>query len=226
MEAKARNSPGLAEKHALVGPPLGLPDLYDTRGTGIWEDGIGTGHWCLMGGGHHRGLSKHGDSPTHMCAWSKLALGWLRPVTVTQNTRNVTILPHGSGNFALKLQPPGMPASEYFLVENRQKGLNYDRVLPDSGLLIWHIDESVANTWGNSRQWSPPMNPALGHYQVALEQADGKYELDRANTKTIGDGILDAADMYRPGSTFSDVTNPNSNAYSCIRKNFILIRIY
>ena len=44
--------------------------------------------------------------------------------------------------------------------------IKYDQHLPNSGLLIWHIDEDVGS---NSNEW---------HRRVDLEQADGLFELN------------------------------------------------
>ncbi|WP_030547174.1 immune inhibitor A domain-containing protein [Streptomyces albus] len=54
---------------------LGLPDLYDTSGTG--ESSVG--YWSLMSSGSWLGEGKDaiGDLPGDMTAWDKLQLGWL-----------------------------------------------------------------------------------------------------------------------------------------------------
>lgn len=67
------------------GHAFGLPDLYDTNG-----GSSGIGHWGLMGSGSWN----QPQSPSHMCAWSKMELGWVVPTTVTPvptlyNIRNV-----------------------------------------------------------------------------------------------------------------------------------------
>ncbi len=56
------------------GHAFGLPDLYDTDG-----GSSGIGHWGLMGSGSWNSPS----SPSHMCAWSKIELGWITPAVVT-----------------------------------------------------------------------------------------------------------------------------------------------
>src|ERR1043166_6719251 len=75
---------------------------------------------------------------------------------------------------------------------------NFDPSFPESGLLIWHIDESItANT-----------NEA--HYKVALIQADGKKDLENGANRG------DAGDPF-PGSShnasFNNTSNPNSKSY-------------
>jgi hypothetical protein len=110
-----------------------------------------------------------------------------------------------------RLWTNGSAGDEYFLIENREK-TGYDSGLPGQGLLIWHIDEAqttVDNT-DNANEWYPG-HTASGHYRVALEQADGLYELE----KKLDQG--DGADPY-PGSTsntsFNALSSPSSNDYN------------
>lgn len=60
------------------GHDLGLPDLYTTTGDDdvVW--------WDLMSTGSHTGRYKGAD-PTHMSAWSKMALGWDQPTVIAPN---------------------------------------------------------------------------------------------------------------------------------------------
>lgn len=105
-----------------------------------------------------------------------------------------------------KLWTVGTAANEYYLVENRQK-TGYDSGLPASGLAIFHVDNSRFN---NTKEWYPGYT-TFGHYWVAVEQADGLFELEKGmNRGNIGDTY--------PGSstnrTFDFNSLPNSKAYS------------
>ncbi|MBP0452035.1 MULTISPECIES: immune inhibitor A domain-containing protein [unclassified Kitasatospora] len=59
------------------GHDLGLPDLYDTSGSGIDNS---VGFWSLMSSGSWLGEGKNsiGDMPNDLDVWSKLKLGWLK----------------------------------------------------------------------------------------------------------------------------------------------------
>ncbi|MFD0571612.1 M6 family metalloprotease domain-containing protein [Kitasatospora gansuensis] len=59
------------------GHDLGLPDLYDTSGSGIDNS---VGFWSLMSSGSWLGTGKEsiGNKPADLDAWSKLQLGWLK----------------------------------------------------------------------------------------------------------------------------------------------------
>jgi immune inhibitor A len=176
--------------HELGHLLFGFPDLYDTDNS---SEGIG--NWCLMAGGS---WNNGGLTPAHPCAWCKSQQNWVTTVNQTSNQSNVSIEDVKTGYKIFKLWKNGAPASEYFLVENRQKIL-FDKFLPNSGLLIWHIDDAVPN------------NTNEAHYKVALMQADGKKDLELNHNRG------DAGDSY-PGSkinkSFSNVTTPNSKSYA------------
>jgi immune inhibitor A len=174
--------------HELGHLVFGWPDLYDDD-----SSSRGIGDFCLMAGGSW-GLG--GKRPVHPSAWCKASQGWVRVTQLTSN-RSVTVRDVKDRGSIYRLWRNGADGSEYFLVENRQKG-GYDQSMPAQGLLVWHIDDAVD---GNSDE---------RHYQVALEQADGRRDLE-ANRN---DG--DAGDPF-PGAsrvtTFDDSSTPSSRSY-------------
>ncbi|MEE9269673.1 MAG: M6 family metalloprotease domain-containing protein [Candidatus Krumholzibacteria bacterium] len=64
------------------GHAFGLPDLYDIDG-----GGQGIGHFGLMGSGNWRLPT----NPAHMCAWSKVQLGWLTPTVVSGASQTLAL---------------------------------------------------------------------------------------------------------------------------------------
>jgi M6 family metalloprotease-like protein/uncharacterized repeat protein (TIGR02543 family) len=187
------------------GHALGLPDLYDTDYS---SEGIGT--WSLMAGGSWNKVSRSGDRPAHLDAWSRYALGWSVPVKVTSSQANQPLAAVESGDACFQFRD-GSPASghgEYFLLENRQK-TGFDAGLPGEGLLLWHVDESIATD--NNKEWYPGCSSCTSHYKVALIQADNLYHLE----KNVNGG--ESGDPY-PGSTnnfsVSTATSPATNLYS------------
>jgi immune inhibitor A len=175
--------------HELGHLLFGFPDLYDTDGT---SEGIG--NWCLMAAGSWGG---GGDTPVHPSAWCKASQGW---VAVDNRTASGSLsMPDVKDSQTVyRLWKDGGPGSEYFLIENRQQK-GFDKSLPNGGLLIFHIDESIS---GNTNE---------NHYKVGLVQADGKRDLELAHNR--GDG----GDPY-PGtsgnSSFNNTSTPNSKSYS------------
>ena len=184
-----------------LGHVFGLPDLYDTD-----DSSSGVGRWSLMGSGSWNGTN--GDSPAWLDAWSRAELEFLTPVNVTSNRIGESIPAAESDQTVYRLWTNGTGGSEYFLVENRQS-IGYDSELPAHGLLIWHIDE---NKTTNTAECSQNNNWLCGsnHFLVAIEQADGLWELE--NKTDSGD----TGDLF-PGSTtnrtFNAASVPNSSSY-------------
>lgn len=167
-----------------LGHDLGLPDLYDTDGS---SDGVGV--WDVMGSGSWNG-NPRGTTPAHFGAWGKVELGWIAPIVVTSPIFGATIDAVETSDVAFTL-PVGTSGSqeEYFLVENRQQ-TGFDAALPGSGLLIWHVDDSV------------PGNADDLHRLVDLEESDGN---DRPTQP--GDPWENCTECFGPDST------PSSNSY-------------
>ena len=176
--------------HELGHLLFGFPDLYDTD-----YSSEGIGNWCLMAAGS---WNNGGLTPAHPSAWCKCQQNWATPINQTINQSNVAIEDVKTGHTVHRLWKNGALGNEYFLVENRQQNL-FDQYLPNSGLLIWHIDEATES------------NTNEAHYKVALMQADGKKDLELNHNRG------DAGDSF-PGSanneTFGDSSNPDSKSYA------------
>lgn len=179
---------------------LGLPDLYD-----IDYSSNGIGNWCLMSYGSWNGPAPGGSSPAHPSAWARIQMGFATATNVTSNTNGVTINNVNQFGTIYRLWTSGNIGNEYFLVENRQK-IGYDSYLPESGLLVWHIDESKVD---NSQEWYPGQ-PAADHFKVALEQADGQFDID--TSVNYGDG-WDVFPGFGNVTSFNAVSSPNSDSY-------------
>ncbi len=181
-----------------MGHLFGLPDLYDRT-----MRSMGLGIWSLMAHGTWAG---NGERPVGLDGWSLSKLG----VAVESP-------PPGdwwSLSFSSESRGPLMIESvadrwEYFVVSWRNKS-GVDSLLPGEGLEILHVNERFR---GNS---------SVGHYQVALEQADGLSDLERSSDFR---GWGDAGDLY-PGMTenrsFRASSNPSSRLQSGLRSGVAL----
>jgi len=190
---------------------LGLPDLYD-----LDSSSRGIGKWSLMSGGSWNGAL--GNSPSHMDAWSKQRLGWVTLNALSSGSQTIQLPQSETVSTGIyKLYGNATNTTEYFLLENRQK-VGYDSALPGAGMLVWHIDDKQTS---NSKEWYPG-HTSTGHLWVALEQADGLWELE----KNIDYG--DTGDPY-PGSTskrvFDAFSTPNSDNYAGQRTGISLSNI-
>ena len=175
--------------HELGHLLFGWPDLYDTD-----YSSEGLGNWCLMAGGSWNG---GGDQPAHPSAWCKASQGWVSVVNQSQ-TATINIPDVKTGHVVYRLWKNATIGREYFLVENRQRS-KYDGGLPGEGLLIYHVDDSVAS------------NTNEAHPKVKLMEADGLRQMQQA----INRG--DAGDPF-PGNAknrvFTKASNPTSRTYS------------
>lgn len=187
---------------------FGLPDLYDTEPI---PSSQGLDKWSLMAAGNY--AKSDGSSPAHFCAWCKIQLGWLTPITVTSNLTNLPLPQVETDSLVYRVWTGGAGGNQYYLVENRQK-TKFDTYLPGGGLLIYRVDDNLGGSAPNNNEWYPG-HTTFGHYKVALEQADGLYELE----KSPGTGPLsgDNGDPW-PGSTgktsFDDLSVPDTRDYN------------
>lgn len=188
--------------HELGHALFGLPDLYDTD-----YSSKGIGDWSLMASGSWGGYL--GSCPTHFDAFCRILCGFASAVNVVSNRTGQAIpsVESDSANAIFRLWTNGIVGNDYFLIENRRR-TGYDAYLPAQGLLIWHVDNGVATD--NDREWYPG-HTGLGHFRVALEQADGFYDLER--NIDYGDG----GDPF-PGTSgltsFSNLTAPSTKDYN------------
>ncbi len=185
-----------------LGHGFGLDDLYDYDAT--QSRGIGT--WGIMAFGSWLGPNGLGSSPAHPCAFNRIKMGFAQPVIVETDSPEQQIEQVATSGEIYRLWTGGNISNEYFLVENRQQ-VGFDSYLPGAGLMIYHIDENMTS---NDFEWWPGEDSTL-HYQVALEQADGHYDLE------IKYNFGDEGDPY-PGErynfNYNAVSSPSSNSYT------------
>jgi M6 family metalloprotease-like protein len=196
-----------------IGHSLGLPDLADSDGSGK-----GLGGYCLMS--DPWGFDRSQKRPSQLCAWAKMKLGWLNPTTPVTGYNEIgyTEAPSiasqlykiGDGSF-------NFPENEYLLIEYRLQW-GFDSDLPGTGLLIYHIDESVGtNNDKEGHPWQSDGFPLNGkHYRVALLQADRLYGLERGiNSGGARDFFhADYIDQLMPSiSDPSEGPFPNTDSY-------------
>ena len=80
--------------------------------------------------------------PPSFCPWSKIFLGWVTPINVTASgTYNVNAY---NDNPTVYKISTGFPSNEYLLIENRRE-TGFELAIPQAGILIWHIDDSITN---------------------------------------------------------------------------------
>lgn len=171
------------------GHTLGLPDLYDTDYSS-W----GIGNWSLMSMGSR---NANGRQPAFLDIWCKSQLGFIDPVVITANEVGREIPSSYENPFGVRIWKNGEGGSQYFMMENRRK-MGHDSFIAGSGLLIYHIDESI---YGNSDE---------NHPQVAIEQADGLFELEAGDNRGNSNDVWSSLTK----TSFDDLSTPSSKDYS------------
>lgn len=183
--------------HELGHALFDLPDLYDGS-----NDSYGLGLWSLMAYGS---WGDRGRRPTHIDAWCKSKLGWIQVTTPAQDI-HYTLPAMLDSAQAIKLWTPAEVDSEYFLAEYRP-ARGFDQSLPGGGLIVYHVDERMPN---NDHPWWPG-HQGDRHDLIAIEQADGSWDLERRTN------AADAGDPF-PGSdstlSFNKRTVPGALSYA------------
>ncbi len=208
---------------------LGLPGLSDFE-----NDLPALGDWCLMDTGANNQIdaarlgiqSQSGDVligflPSRPMAWSRMQLGWIEPLAITQND-TVEIAASGSASDLPQAVRVPISATEYFLIENRLSRLavenripqiqfstphgvwlsadDYDAFIPGSGILIYHIDDAVIrdSNADNPINSHPDYKIADAQYRrgIALEEADGLQDIGNVSaSRIIQSGIISLSNI-------------------------------
>ena len=170
---------------------IGLPDLYDSDSG--YDNPVY--YWDLMSMGAYLG---GGHTPAHIGGYLKYDLdgdpsngyrGWLVPNVISyvpDDGHSLSLNNFESMSGTRLYRVNSVNPGEYFLVENRQ-AVGYDVYLPDSGLVIWHIDEDMPDNPG-----SYTINDGLpynSYYRAWVENPGGSSDVYKRNAAySLGDG--------------------------------------
>ena len=236
--ARIESASVVAEEPSFTKPHLGIyfheffhdfgaPDVYGTPFTDANDH-----KWGLMGfsGPYQGDLTDgigNGLSPSHIIGYLKWDFdarpengrhGWIEPVEIEETGAQLSIpsfeLPPAH-NVLYKIDIPGKvdrsgASTEFFLIENRHResGAAFDTHLPESGILIWHIDETV---------FRPPMAHFDAAGQIWLEDPNdpnhrgvNPNNSDQIDLRFITDGAAYSANDNQ--ISFTPASRPNSNA--------------
>jgi M6 family metalloprotease-like protein len=225
------------------GHQLGLPDLYNSANfmTQVGDFALMDNNAQNVGVDVGYGMYVSGVMPVYPCAWSRAFLGFVEPQEITGENLQLKAAEKLTGSIQL-IKIPICP-EEYFLLENRREDVDndgfsglradvatnvilgpvdadrnynreYDWLLPGSGVLIFHIDESIAyldydydglnNFWDNHLQ----VNPSARF--LTLLEADGIIDFG-GNYYT---GFGEKEDMFYRGNNkeLTPTTFPSSKS--------------
>ena len=125
---------------------LGLPDFYDTD----YEDNGSAGalySYSLMSGGSY---NNNGRTPPYLNSEELKLLGWGGDQTEITAGGELTIGPVQDG---IAYRTRTTMDGEYFVYECRNK-VGWDRYLPGSGMLVYHVDKADRESL-NPSSWMP-----------------------------------------------------------------------
>ncbi|KAL3916859.1 MAG: hypothetical protein SGILL_004987 [Bacillariaceae sp.] len=195
---------------------LGIPDLYDREG-GLSPGLGGIGAYDMISSPYGaRGDQRY---PGSLSPWSKLHIGFTQAVEIKTNGTYVARPSSTHADYYI-IRKGFEHEGEYILIENRMN-TGIDEQMWSNGILIYKIDETKTIQSNEGRGY-PGMSawPGNGkHYQVALLQADGEYDLEKGrNNGDDGDYYRLPSQELAPGPATKVSTKngnyPNTDSYA------------
>lgn len=203
-----------------TGHMLGLDDYYDYAPNTGSDKGLGCADMMDYTVGDHN-------------AYSKLMLGWVNPIVVTQ-TQTVTINAfESSGQFIIVLLDyNGTYFSEYLIIDlYSATGLNEMHANVEGSYLyggtsfgarIYHVDSTIANPRADKYEsFTDNNNSMSSDALLQLIEADGdkNFESDKEYYQGQYYYYASADDLWQTGDVFSDV-QPNYTRHDGKQVNF------
>lgn len=190
---------------------FGLPDLYDTS-----YQGTGINATAVMASGSY-GNASHSAAylPSYAISWSRNELSKRKLfdteiVEIQSSTSDIEIAPAVDVNKLYRIHHP--TTTDVWWVDFRTKdavgatGLNFDKLINESGLAIVHEGGSPGPKTNKSSRTPSHRRGETGYY-ISLEQRDGRFQSQTGYRLISGD-------LYRPGDEFSPHTIPSTVARS------------
>ncbi|HMA65882.1 MAG TPA: M6 family metalloprotease domain-containing protein, partial [Chitinispirillaceae bacterium] len=163
-----------------------------------WKDLYAYDESSKGAGGYDVMCVNGSTNPVPPNAFYRSLMGWITLKEISKDPLGTAYkLPADLNNALVYTGTSATSAQEMFVVEARRR-TGRNATLPDSGLIIWHIDKAGSNTEAGKNDYVVP------------EQADGKNDLElKVNNGNIGD-------LFRANNVakFNDSTKPNANFHN------------
>lgn len=126
--------------------------------------------------------------PPGLSSFSKIRLNWIaadKALWVKPGEAQRGLLwPLAEQGKLLAIKIP-LPAGQHYLVENRQP-INYDRMLPDSGILILKVDPNAVEGTGTVKVMdADPGSPGFKHATYSPDRRNRNVFIDKENNVAI-----------------------------------------
>jgi len=136
-------------------------------------------------------MSQHfvqkGKPPQGLSSFTKIRLGWIRKQQVRfvkpGETSFALLSPLSKGGDVLVVKIP-VDESSHYLIENRQP-IGFDRMLPDSGILILEVHPHVRDGTGVVKVKKPISSPSFDQATYKLEESNRNVFVDKQNNIAI-----------------------------------------
>lgn len=175
-----------------------LKDHYGTGGTGTHP----MGYWDIMDYGSYNDQARR---PVAYTAFERMFCGWLDPVELTRPASVRDMKPLTQGGETYVIYNDGF-RDECFFIENRLRQ-GWDEFLPNSGLLITHLDYFEIS-WRNNT-----VNTIQLHPRYAVVPADGKNGMSDADQEGDTFPYLDhIGGVYN--NFLTDVSYPSTTLFN------------
>lgn len=182
---------------------LGLPDLYMTTSPfdyTVYSFSV-LDHGCYNGDGY---------LPLGFSAFERYSLGWLQPKELTEPLTVSGMKPLAESGEAYIIRNSAWP-DEFFMIENRQR-TGWDRLVPDQGIVVWHIDYDEKVWWWNTvnnnttrrRATIVPASNFTGRLYsrkaTDLSETVSKWAYPHDGNDSLTENSKPAPVLYNPGS--------------------------
>ena len=162
-----------------LGHFIGAPDLYDTTDNGKWEY---AGSMSLMSSGSWNSYnSVRGNGAAYMDPWDMVYLGLYDCEVISEDGEYTLYNRQADQPYNIyKIFTPN--PNEYYMIENRysdREQTQFDNIgEPNMGIVVWHIDESIATRGYNvnsSGQGHDPGVAVMGTAGLSAKTSGFKF---------------------------------------------------
>jgi len=141
------------------------------------------GPWDIMS----QHFVRPGEPPPGLSSFTKIRLGWIKAhqahIAKPGETLCVFLSPLSKGGELLVVKIP-LDNGTYYLVENRQP-IGFDKMLPDSGILVLKVDPLVDEGYGTVEVKSAGGSRDFANATYKLEMNNRNIFIDKKNKIAI-----------------------------------------